>query len=59
MLAAVGLTTLMPTLLFGIGEHDPASFAATGLLLVIVSLAASLVPALLSTRVDPVIALRN
>ena len=57
--AALALTRLMTTLLFDVGERDPLTFAAAGLLLAVVSLAASVVPAVRATRVDPVVALRT
>ena len=57
--AALALTRLMTSLLFGVGARDPLTFAAAGLLLVVVSIAASIVPALRATRVDPVVALRS
>ncbi len=47
--------TVMATLLFGIGVHDPLTFAAVGALLLV----ASLIPARRATHVDPVIALKN
>jgi len=49
----------MEALLFGIGARDPITFAAVSLLLVGVSLVASLVPGYRATRVDPVVALRQ
>ena len=57
--AALALTRLMTTLLFDVGERDPLTFAAAGLLLAVVSLAASVVPTVRATRVDPVVALRT
>jgi putative ABC transport system permease protein len=57
--AALTLTRVMEALLFGIGARDPITFAAVSLLLVGVSLVASLVPAYRATGVDPVVALRQ
>jgi putative ABC transport system permease protein len=57
--AALALTQVMSTLLFGVGARDPLTFVGVALLLLAVSLAASFVPAQRATRVDPVVALRT
>jgi putative ABC transport system permease protein len=46
-------------LLYGIEPHDPATFVAVPLVLVLVGLAAAYVPARRAARVDPNIALRE
>lgn len=56
--AALALTQVMEALLFGIGARDPITFAGVGLLLLGVSLVASLVPAYRATRVNPLVALK-
>jgi putative ABC transport system permease protein len=58
-IAALGLTRMMATLLFGVGARDPITFAAVGLLLAAVSLVACYIPARRAMRVDPVVALRS
>jgi ABC-type antimicrobial peptide transport system permease subunit len=56
---ALGLTRLMSSLLFGVQATDTVTFAGVTGLVTLVSAAASLLPALRATRVDPMVALRN
>jgi len=56
--AALAVSRLLTGLLFGIKASDPLTFLAVGLLLMLVSLAASYVPARRATRVDPMVTLR-
>ena len=56
--AAVGLTRLMTSVLFGVSATDPLTFGAVALLLALVALAAAYIPARRATRVDPLVALR-
>jgi len=56
--AALGLTRLLEGLLFGVSPTEPATLAVSTGTLVVVALAASVLPALRAARLDPVRALR-
>jgi putative ABC transport system permease protein len=56
--AALWLTTLIRSLLFGIAPNDVPTFAAVSLLLTLVAFAACCVPARRAMHVDPIVALR-
>lgn len=57
--AALAATQLLKSLLFNVAPRDPETYIAVTLLLVLVALIATLVPARAAMRVEPVVALRN
>jgi hypothetical protein len=59
LVAALGLTRLMTSMLFGVSAHDPVTVVGVMSLLTLVTFAACSIPARRATRVDPVVALRN
>ncbi|MFZ0636982.1 MAG: ABC transporter permease [Candidatus Acidiferrales bacterium] len=58
LIAALALTRVLRTLLYGVSAADPATYATVAILLVGVALAASWLPAMRATHVDPIEALR-
>ncbi|MGC1186495.1 MAG: ABC transporter permease [Candidatus Acidiferrales bacterium] len=56
--SALALTRLMRTLLFGVKPYDPATIILVAVLLSVVTLVATYLPARRASRVDPMIALR-
>jgi putative ABC transport system permease protein len=56
--AALSLTRLIKTMLYGVSPADPLTFVAVALLLAGVGLLACWIPARRATKVDPIIALR-
>ncbi len=56
--AAVAAAQLLKSLLYNVGPRDPITYAAVALLLALVALAATLIPARAAMKVEPVVALR-
>jgi putative ABC transport system permease protein len=56
--AALGLTRLMASLLYGVTPRDPLAMISVSLLLVGVAFAATYIPARRASRVDAVVSLR-
>ena len=56
---ALGAARAMASLLFGVGAADPLSFGGVAVLLVLVAIGATLVPALRAARVSPLVAIRT
>jgi predicted permease len=58
VVASLGLTRLISSLLYGVSPTDPVTFLTIALIISGVSLVATVVPAHRATRVDPIVALR-
>ena len=58
LIAAFALTRTLASLLYGVGPRDPATFAAIPLLLAVIALAASWLPARRAAALDPMRTLR-
>ena len=58
-IAAFASARVLKTLVFGVSASDPLTLAAVGIILTLVALMASAVPAYRALRLDPVKALRT
>ncbi len=58
LVAAVGLTRVLSSQLYGVEATDPVTFGVVAALLTAVALVASYLPALRASRTDPLEALR-
>jgi ABC-type antimicrobial peptide transport system permease subunit len=58
LVGAAALTGVMANLLFRVTARDPMTFGTGAVLLLVVAVLASYIPALRATRVDSIIALR-
>ncbi|HEY1985368.1 MAG TPA: ABC transporter permease [Terracidiphilus sp.] len=56
--ASLATAQLLKSLLYNVGLHDPGTYTAATLLLALVALVATLIPARAAMRVEPMVALR-
>ncbi len=56
--ASFGLNRLLADMVFGVKTTDPITYATVSIILVLVALLATYIPARRATRIDPIIALR-
>jgi ABC-type antimicrobial peptide transport system permease subunit len=57
--AALGLTRMLASMLYGVSSTDPLIFLSVTALLVVIALAACLIPARRAMHLDPMVALRH
>jgi predicted permease len=56
---AAGATRLISAMLFSVTQYDPLVFLSAPAILLLAAIAASIIPALRASRIDPIIALRT
>jgi putative ABC transport system permease protein len=56
--AALLLSRALSALVYGVSIHDPSTYVEVTVVLVVIALVASIVPAVRASRVDPMVALR-
>jgi predicted permease len=59
VISSLALSRLLASLLFGVGSSDPMTLITAALLVMLVSLGASAIPAWRASRLDPLIAIRS
>ena len=59
LVGAAALSRIMASQLYAIGATDPLTFSGVALVLAVVALAATFVPALRAARIDPVLAIQG
>jgi putative ABC transport system permease protein len=59
LVAALAITRVIRSLLFGVSPSDALTFIAVSVLMILVALIACSLPARRATKVDPLVALRN
>ena len=57
--SAFAFARVIRSMLYGVSSHDPQTFVLVSVSLLLIALAACLLPAMRATRVDPVVALRS
>jgi ABC-type antimicrobial peptide transport system permease subunit len=59
LVGAMAVTPVVRSLLIGVSPNDPAGYAAVSLMLALVALIATWLPAWQASAVDPIVALRE